>query len=418
MSTDTKIEWTDTTWNVVTGCEKVSPGCDNCYAETFAERWRGVPGHHFETGFDVTLRPERLTLPMKWRKPRRVFVNSMSDLFHKDIPDEYIAKVFAVMALTPQHTYQILTKRHGRMRSLLGNPDFEKQVDRALLTEPAFSDPKLTKRTWPLPKPGWPLSNVWLGVSVEDQKRADIRIPALIDTPAAVRFLSCEPLLGPVDLTKWVPPVSPMLPSEAPLKWSEWTWPDWVPAEVRKRIKEFWTEDWGRSPRTWMQDMHQQGAPAFGSVVRLRDGFGSEAPWTTGRFVHAWNNIGRLVRDDGSFAYTSFHHALERRRQQPISWVIVGGESGRGARPMAPQWATALRDQCTAADVPFFFKQWGEYAPTGWLVIGGAKKGVLVAGEPVDDLGHRVELARVGKKKAGRELDGRTWDQYPKEAAA
>ena len=164
--------------------------------------------------------------------------------------------------------------------------------------------------------------------------------------------------------------------------------------------------------------MHQQGAPAFGSVVTLGDGFGQNPPKTTGRFVHAWNNIGRLVRDDGTFAYTSFHHALERRRQQPINWVIVGGESGRGARPMVPQWATSLRDQCTAADVPFFFKQFGEYAPTGYLVIGGTSKGVLLVGDPVDDLGHRVELARVGKKKAGRELDGRTWDEFPKAVAS
>jgi protein gp37 len=310
----TKIEWTDEVWNVVTGCEKVSPGCDNCYAETFAERWRGIPGHHFETGFDVTLRPERLTLPLRWRKPKRVFVNSMSDLFHKDIPDEYIARTFAVMALTPQHTYQILTKRHGRMRALLSDPEFEKQVDYELLHFPPFADPKLIRRSWPLPKPSWPLPNVWLGVSVEDQKRADLRIPALTQTPAAVRFLSCEPLLGPVDVSQWLGDT----------------------------------------------DSDEPGA--------YRDG---------------------------------------------IHWVIAGGESGRGARPMAPQWATSLRDQCADADVPFFFKQFGEYAPTGYLVIGATSKGTLLAGDPVDDMGHRVELARVGKKNAGRELDGREHNAFP-----
>ena len=119
MSDGSAIEWTDATWNPVTGCTKVSPGCDHCYAETFAERFRGVPGHHFEQGFDLTLRPERLDQPLRWTRPRRIFVNSMSDLFHKDVPDEFIARVFAVMALAPQHTFQVLTKRHARMRALL-----------------------------------------------------------------------------------------------------------------------------------------------------------------------------------------------------------------------------------------------------------------------------------------------------------
>ncbi|RKN61901.1 phage Gp37/Gp68 family protein [Streptomyces klenkii] len=413
MSTTSKIEWTDATWNAVTGCTKVSPGCDNCYAETFAERWRGVKGHHFENGFNVTLRPERLALPLKWRKPRRVFVNSMSDLFHKDVPDEYIARVFAVMALTPQHTYQVLTKRHGRMRSLLNSPEFEKQVDHELLTAPEFSDSKLTKRSWPLPKPGWPLSNVWLGVSVEDQARADLRIPALLDTPAAVRFLSCEPLLGPVDLTAWMPPVSPLPLAQAPRTWAEWTWPDWVPQQVREEIESFWGPASHRTPADWIRSMHEQGAPAFGSVVRLRDGFGSDAPMTTGRFVHAWNNIARLVREDGTFAYTSFHPRRDRRLQQPLRWVIVGGESGPGARPMSPQWVRSLRDQCTDAAVPFFFKQWGAWADTGRIGIGHFDRSHALIGDPLDDLGHRHLMQRVGKGRAGRDLDGRTWDQYP-----
>jgi protein gp37 len=333
VSDTSKIEWTDATWNVVTGCEKVSPGCDNCYAETFAERWRGTKGHHFETGFDLTLRPERLMLPLRWKKPRKVFVNSMSDLFHKDIPDEYIARVFAVMALTPQHTYQVLTKRHGRMRSLVGNPEFEKLVDYELLHFPPLSDSRLTGRSWPLPKPGWPLPNVWLGVSVEDQKRADLRVPALLETPAAIRFLSCEPLLGPVDL--------------------------------------------------------KQAVRTMGS----ERGHG-----LTASFVHA----GGCCR--------KFHG---------IDWVIVGGESGHGARPMSPDWARTLRDQCAAAEVPYLFKQWGEYQPTDWKVIGrpSDKRNVLV-GDPIDTLGHRWEMRRVGKKAAGRELDGRTWDEFPEAVAS
>ncbi|MEU5322928.1 phage Gp37/Gp68 family protein [Streptomyces sp. NPDC021056] len=200
MGDSTKIEWSDASWNVVTGCTEVSPGCDRCYAKTFAERWRGTPGHHFENGFDLQLRPERLDIPMTWRKPRKVFVNSMSDLFHKDIPSDYIAQTFAVMALTPRHTYQVLTKRHARMKSLLNQESFHTAV---LAWTGRLQDEKHPMPAW---NPGarrlkaWPLPNVHLGVSVEDQHWADIRIPALAQTPAAVRFLSCEPLIGPVRL--------------------------------------------------------------------------------------------------------------------------------------------------------------------------------------------------------------------------
>ncbi|MFE4867665.1 DUF5131 family protein [Streptomyces sp. NPDC056682] len=209
------IEWTEQTWNPTTGCDRTSPGCDRCYALTMAKRLKGMGQAKYQTdgdprtsgpGFGLAMHEDTLADPLHWTKPRRVFVNSMSDLFHASVTDEFIAKVFAVMALTPQHTYQVLTKRHGRMRSLLGNPQFEALVDKQLLTVPAFSDPKLIRRSWPLPKPGWPLPNVWLGVSVEDQHWADIRVPALVQTPAAVRFLSCEPLLGPVDLTQAVIP--------------------------------------------------------------------------------------------------------------------------------------------------------------------------------------------------------------------
>lgn len=339
MAVTSTIEWTDATWNPVTGCTKVTPGCDNCYAETFAERWRGTPGHHFEAGFDMTLRPNALTMPLRWRKPRRVFVNSMSDLFHKDVSDDFIARVFAVMALTPQHTYQILTKRHGRMRALLGSQPFVDTVwgemerlaadESSPLARLVRNDVRQRVAHWN-PLSPWPLPNVWLGVSVEDQQRAELRIPALLDTPAAVRFLSCEPLLGPVDLKR--------------------------------------------------------------------------AVWTRGS-------------ERGHGLTMSFVHAGDCcRKFHGIDWVIVGGESGPKARPMAPQWATSLRDQCVKADVPFLFKQWGAYAPTGYLVIGKAEDTGVLVGDPVDDLGHRIEMRRVGKKAAGRELDGRTWDQYPEVA--
>lgn len=192
------IEWTDETWNPVTGCTKVSPGCAHCYAETFAERFRGVPGHPFEQGFDLKLWPERLTKPFTWKKPRKVFVNSMSDLFHEDVPFEFIDRVFAVMALSPQHTFQVLTKRPERMREYVQSrvPSAECRVGIILAALGLGAS-----------QPGdveWPLPNVWLGTSVENQHWADIRIPELLATPAAVRFLSCEPLLGPLDLRPWL----------------------------------------------------------------------------------------------------------------------------------------------------------------------------------------------------------------------
>lgn len=178
MIMTTKIEWCDVTWNPVTGCTKISAGCKHCYAERFAERFRGVPGHPYEAGFDVMLKPERLSQPLKWRKPRRVFVNSMSDLFHKDVPWWFIDQVFATMAACPQHTFMVLTKRAGQMRMYC-------QAYQALANH--------AERIEVLP-------NLWLGVSVENQAAADERIPLLLSTPAAVRFVSAEPLLGPIDI--------------------------------------------------------------------------------------------------------------------------------------------------------------------------------------------------------------------------
>jgi protein gp37 len=166
MADRSRIEWTEATWNPVTGCSEVSPGCAHCYAKTFAERWRGIPGHPYEQGFDLRLWPERLDVPLRWRRPRVVFVNSMSDLFHEGIPDDYIARVFDVMVRAQQHTFQVLTKRHERLAELA-------------------------------PYLPWP-RNVWMGVTIENRRfvhRADY----LRDVPAAVRFISAEPLLGPLE---------------------------------------------------------------------------------------------------------------------------------------------------------------------------------------------------------------------------
>lgn len=210
MSTKTSIEWTRNddgtagrTWNPVTGCDKVSPGCGlprfdgdktgGCYAESIATRFAGSKA--FPNGFAVTPHPERLLDPLKWRKPTRVFVNSMSDLFHDEVSDGFIAKVFAVMAATPQHSYMVLTKRHARMRSLLTCSAFVELFDQEFLDLTVNQHPELKQESW-----GWPVKNVMLGVSTEDQQWASIRIPALLETPAATRFISAEPLLGPIDL--------------------------------------------------------------------------------------------------------------------------------------------------------------------------------------------------------------------------
>lgn len=276
MGDRTTIEWTDASWNPITGCTEVSAGCDRCYAKTFAERWRDTPGHYFENGFDVTLRPAKLELPLRWTRPRRIFVNSMSDLFHDQVPDEYIAKVWAVMASAPRHTFQVLTKRHARMRALLNDTMFRRSVQRRIPYTGA--NPYIAKhyRDWPLP-------NVWLGVSTEDQPWADIRIPVLLDTPAAVRWISAEPLLGPIDLRR-----------------------------------------------------------AF-------------AKWTPTNDHLAWCKTLRGV---------------ELKVRDVFHWVVVGGESGRGARPMHPDWARSLRDQCRGAGVAFTFKQTGSILARQWGCTG------------------------------------------------
>jgi protein gp37 len=195
MADRTAIQWTDATWNPVRGCTKISPGCAHCYAETFAERFRGVKGHPYEQGFDLRLVPEKIEEPLRWKKPRRVFVNSMSDLFQDGVPDEYIDRVFSVMALAERHTFQVLTKRPERMRAWFAARRFDVKGYAILQTESGECH-------YAFP---WPLPNVWLGVSVENQHFADERIPLLLHTPAAVRFISAEPLLEGLDLAKHRP---------------------------------------------------------------------------------------------------------------------------------------------------------------------------------------------------------------------
>lgn len=350
MADGTQIEWTDATWNVVIGCDKVSPGGDHCYAIRTAHRMQANPNAKVKAAYagteadgewtgQVNLLEDRLDAPLKWRRPRRIFVNAQSDLFHKSVPDEFIARVWAVMANAPRHTFQILTKRPGRMRSLLKSDGFRRLLDiewcRIPDWAPRLPDPDFVE----LHNPAYTtLPNVWLGVSVETQQWADLRIPVLSATPAAVRLLSMEPLLGPVDLSGLL----------------------------------HGTESCSTCGGSGSVDVAGGGAacPACGYEDRI---------------------------------------SMGRRN---VDWVIVGGESGRGARPMHPDWARSLRDQCTAAGVPFLFKQWGEWAP---LAAGVDRLTTRVTDQtPVTVLEDQERTVwRVGKKAAGREIDGRTWDEFP-----
>jgi protein gp37 len=324
MADHSKIEWTEATLNVVTGCTRVSEGCDHCYIERtppFRMQGRAFDKPGIGGRIPVQLHRERLMQALRWRRPRRIFMPSLGDLFHADVPYDLLVDAFAVMAITPRHTYQITTKRPARMRALLSDEGFWANVALAI-TGLAVVEQVPDAVDWMHRQDHglwYPLPNTWLGVSVETQQWADIRIPALLGTPAAVRWLSCEPLLGPVDLSRWVLGATV----------------DGVPA------------------------------PAISRLIN----------WISG---------------------TS------------LDWVVAGGESGPGARPMHPEWARSLRDRCQVAGVPFFFKQWGEHAPRCTFALNGHACPCNGASPS-----HVIELHRFGKRAAGRELDGRTWDQYP-----
>lgn len=344
----TAIEWTDDVWNPTVGCTRVSPGCARCYAFTLHDRrhaayksGKRVPAQYAKPFNEIQLMPDRLKDPLHWLKPRRVFVNSVSDLFHESIPDEFIDRVFAVMAMCPQHTFQVLTKRAQRMRDYMRMvQDNEKDLQRFANVACEIAGSPCAAGIFD--EVDWPFPNVWLGVSIEDQQRADERIPLLLDAPVAVRWLSCEPLLGSLDLSRF-----------------------------------FFVDD----------ERYPPG--------------------------------GR---------YADEPHTFPKLRQDGIGWVVVGGESGPKARPMHPDWARSIRDQCQAAGgVPFFMKQWGEWAPLSltdpWLKCSW---GTLDAdgqwfpnttpwnGHEGDDSPTReCVMLRVGKKRAGRLLDGREWNEFP-----
>lgn len=349
MGSYSKIEWTDATWNPTRGCTRVSEGCRNCYAEKMAARFskEGQWGRGFAkmvgsegrwTG-KVGLIESQLYLPLQWKKGRRIFVNSTSDLFHEALPDEAIDKVFAVMALCPQHTFQILTKRPERMRAY-------------------FLDPRRFDRIWDELDPicfwhgltegdivpiNLPLPNVWLGTSVEDQDTADARIPHLLHTPAAMRFLSAEPLLGPIDL---------------------------------RRIA---------------YESYEEGAVAERWTNALA---GTVETWQPGRRL-GWVGVAPAK----------------------IGWVISGGESGPKARPTHPDWQRSLRDQCAATGMAFFFKQHGEHIAHSQVTWDhqGAHTSQTLGKPSFEALGERFWT--VGKGAAGRLLDGREHNEFPRGGA-
>lgn len=289
----TGIQWTDQVWNPTTGCDRVSPGCDNCYALTMAGRLKGMGSAKYQRdgdpatsgpGFRLTVHPSAVNLPLTWRKPRRVFVNSMSDLFHADVPEPWLADIFAVMAAAPQHTFQVLTKRHARMRSVLSDAGFIDAVyDRAVMGKGANAD------TWT-----WPLPNVWIGVSAEDQHWADIRIPALLETPAAVRWVSAEPLLGPVDF---------------------------------------------HGPIVGQSDVTGP-VPGYGHRPKLNYWLGAGRPY--------FPDPVQGVEISGSIS-----------TKPTLDWIVLGGESGPGARPCDPVWIRSIVWQCWETKTPLYVKQMG-----------------------------------------------------------
>lgn len=363
---ETAIEWTERSWNPIVGCTIVSPGCTNCYAMAIAERFkhayqgrpfagapaeamtRKVNGKSVWTG-QLTPAPERtLTEPLRRRKPTTWFVNSMGDLFHESVPDAWIDRVFAVMALTPQHTFQVLTKRSARMRHYFD--DFRRALTTSDYIKAAMWE--ISERRTDHFHGGWPLRNVWLGVSAEDQRRADERIPDLLATPAAIRFVSAEPLLGPINFTGIATEVS-------------------------------------------------GGKHVNAGMLNALSG------------AAAWHPTGV---DDQGRAF------VQRREFAKLDWIIVGGESGPGARPMHPDWARHIRDQCAAAGTAFFFKQWGEWAPStpeqargnpraGWRCLAGHPH-IAKAHELYPENGAAF-IEHLGKKRAGRLLDGVQHDAMP-----
>lgn len=396
MAENSKIEWTHHTFNPWIGCQKVGPGCDHCYAETWDAR--GLQQRETRWGPHAA---RTRTSAANWRKPlkwdreaatagerRRVFCASLADVFdnHPSVLPEWRGDLWELIARTPNLDWMLLTKRPGNIANML-----------------------------PVPFRLYP--NVWLGCTVVNQAEADRDIPKLLAVPAAVRFLSMEPLLGPVDLRAHV--AKGWAIKSRRRTWDEFEWWDWVPGRVRKQIEDFWAVEWGRGPDAWLQSSVKNGFPAPGTYGEYRL-CTTEQSMVSGRIIHAWNNIGRVIDDSGAVHVVSGGAYLPRT--PGLDLVIVGGESGPGARPMHPDWARSLRDQCNAAGVAFHFKQWGEWAPRRAAVqqdLLDARKSLIIKPDGGITSGLMAYgpdawvVDRIGKKAAGRLLDGRTWDEMP-----
>lgn len=362
----TKIEWTEETWNPMTGCDKVSPGCDNCYAVVMARRLQNAPNKKVRAAYEGTVEgddwtgvvhflEERLIDPVNRSKPKMFFVNSMSDIFHKGFSEEQIDLVFGAMAachlLERGHVFQVLTKRSGRMRAYLSSDERARRVldaARHVLRHHADNAAVWFDTHETFAAKHWPLPNVWMGVSVENQKCAQ-RLDALVNAPAAVRWVSAEPLLGPLDLTQWI------------------------------------------------YDKEKVAQASTGGPMAM-----------------------------------NIHQARAACPPCRIDWLVAGGESGTHARPSHPDWLVSLRDQCADAGVAFFFKQWGRFAngsvrgKSGMVVLNDGRMCEPHKVEPLareinrgSELNwHRLHptiMTPVGKKKAGRELDGVIHNHYPED---
>jgi len=391
MADKTKIEWSDATWNIITGCTLVDEGCRHCYAAHLITSWPAIGNHPSRKGLarknaageskftgEVRFNEQWLDQPLRWKKPRKIFVCAHGDLFHESVPDEWIDKVFAVMALAPQHVFQVLTKRPERARAYLSGLVAEFHAGPDNLNErfgehcvQLSGDP--CAAGWFEDEVNWPLPNVWLGTSVSDQASADLRIPQLLACPAAVRFVSAEPLLGPVDIGRWT-------------------------ATANVACKACGASFWLHDANPCLHDNHGNGwtlaCPNCG-------GCRCKPAWTPAddRTIDMQPPQDWLDRSVGRF--TKVHPTIEVK--SGIDWVIVGGESGPHARPMNPQWARDIRDQCLAAGVAFHFKQNGEWVSVS-EVAGPGEHFRFPDGRTV---------RRTGKKLAGRTLDGATWDQMP-----
>lgn len=361
MSDRSRIEWTDATWNPIVGCTPISAGCDHCYAARMAKRLAGRCGYPKDWS-KPTLRDHALGEPFRWRKPRRIFVCSMGDLFHPGVQPEHRMSVFNVMRHVPRHTFMVLTKRPENI-----TPD--------LIDFPP---------------------NVWLGVTAENQEMADERIPELLRVNAPVRFVSAEPLLGPLDLSEWLRETTTIHISAD------------VEGMIRNRHFAGLTGEDGRElTESEAQDelfaLHARGV--------------------------------KYISAGGCDSFDPQTGCPGHKNPPKLGWVIVGGETGPGARPMHPDWVRSIRDQCQTAGVPFFLKGWGEWyeaPPRGqregfpWFDTAkgeaGKPKAFFVHLDGTmhcftdaarDEPGKPAVMVRVGKRRAGRLLDGREWNEIP-----